>query len=922
MSIARRLAGRGALGLAVFLVAAAVQAAVDPATLPQVSYQPGGPSYWDRPYFANAMSPGLWVDQNWNTIPYWNSPQFDANGYPMFLQAGQTLRGIVNGLNSGYGSVPSSWPDAMAILRGHLVLTWQGNADIRLQGGGCSYLPGESSGPSTGLLLNGRRAYLCPDVAGYFDVVAMSTALTDIKLWLPDPASPQTASLENQLFHPAFLARVNEAPWGLVRFMDWNSTNASPVEAWTDRRRPSHAFKVGILNPQPPAQGFPGDRDTGVAYEHMVALANATGKDLWINVPHLASDDFVTKLAQLLRYGSDGSNPYTSPQANPVFPPLQPGLRVYLEYSNEIWSGGNAFAQGEWAAQQAQAQGISKAQFNARRFCDVWRTFQQVFGGTSRLVRVAAVFTALQSYTEPFLTEMRDYGGTLSPPVEPDVIACTTYFGNGIQDWVHAKSEAQGLTADKWFYTGEYFDPGNGVLRPVSLPPTDPYWTSRRFFAHMGQAFQEWRRRMLGGSAAEGGGPDATGFGGGFDVWLRQLALTVFPQPKPLVAYEGGPSLYTDYLDGPDPRDDGITLFVSAMNRHLAIKTLYAVHLNMAKSKGLRTHSAFVDAGLWSKYGQWGHLEYLQQPKSRAPKWDFLLNWVDEMADVRHVDDPQGAVPAFVEAPGGLPVGLVGQPYLADIHTSGGNGARKARVVGQSLSSGLQAVPLFVTAPGTVRVSGSPTESGTNYVYVRVTDADGDPAWRIFSFYVAGGPGTLVEPDFRGADPGLHTPWTPTYFQATSVGSYSGLQFGAGSFGAADDDVLAYSVNAPPTMSTLAQAIQENEYVRLTLQAASGQGLNLRQGEMRFTINRQDYHAPRSYAVFTSVGGFVLGQELFVTPQFWETDEPREFTFTLPDSAAYDGLTGPLEVRIYGFDAQYGGHRTRLTAFKLRESVP
>jgi hypothetical protein len=244
------------------------------------------------------------------------------------------------------------------------------------------------------------------------------------------------------------------------------------------------------------------------------------------------------------------------------------------------------------------------------------------------------------------------------------------------------------------------------------------------------------------------------------------------------------------------------------------------------------------------------------------------------------------------------------------------------KVVGQSLSVGLTAAPLFALAPGTVRVSGKPGASGTNYIYLRVTDADGDPAWRIFTFYVAGGPGTLLEADLRGADPGLHTPWLPTYVLAPAVGSYSGLVFGAGSFGAAGNDALTYSVNAPATMSSLAQALAENEYVRLTLQAAAGSTLDLRRGEVRFTINRQDYHAPRSYAVFTSVAGFALGQEVFTTPQFWETDEPREFTFTLPDLPAYDGLTAPLEIRLYGFDAQYGGHRTRLTAFKLREEVP
>ena len=43
-----------------------------------------------------------------------------------------------------------------------------------------------------------------------------------------------------------------------------------------------------------------------------------------------------------------------------------------------------------------------------------------------------------------FLQEIRDYGPTLSPAVEPDVVAPTTYFGNGIQDWVQREGAGDG----------------------------------------------------------------------------------------------------------------------------------------------------------------------------------------------------------------------------------------------------------------------------------------------------------------------------------------------------------------------------------------------------------------------------------------------------------------------------------------------
>jgi hypothetical protein len=907
-----------AAGLLV-MSAAVLRADVDPQALPQVSYHPGGPAYWDRPYFANALSSGSWVDQDFQTLPYWSSTQFDANGFPQTLVAGQTeIRAIVNGLHAGYGASPSNFPDLRAIFRGHWVVTWQGNADIRLDGTATTYLPGESSGAATGALLNGRRVYRVTDAPGWISVRQIVAPVTDIKVFLPDPANPQNASIENQLFHPSFLARVNEASWGLIRTMGFTETNASPVQDWVDRRRPRHAFAVGVLNTRPPANGFSGNRATGVAYEHLVALSNATQKDLWINVPHLATDDFVQRLARLVRFGSDGTNPYTSPQPNPVWAPLAANLKVYVEYSNEIWSNGDSFAQGNWAQDQANAAGISKPRFNARRFSQVWRIFQQEFGGSTRIVRAAAVFTASQAYTGEFLNELRDYGPTQSPAVTPDLIACTTYFGNGIQDWAHAKAQQQAGTGDPWFYTTGVFDPGNGQLRPVSLPATDPYWRSKPFQRHLSETLTEWRRRMLGGSASEGGGPDATGFGGGFEMWLRQLALTTFPQPKALVAYEGGPSLYTDYLDGGDVRDDGVTTFMSALNRHGGIRQLYDIHLNLAKSKGLRTHSAFVDAGVWGKYGQWGHLEHWAQSRLAAPKHFFLLDWIQQMASVRHVDDALGLTPEFVNAPSLAPA-IVGQPYTADVLTTDGNGARTVRVVGTSLSPGLRTEPL-AGDPGGFRVAGTPSVSGPNHAYARVVDADGDPAWRVFSFYAAGGPGTLVDADLRGDDPALNTPWTAAYVTDPSVASYGGLVRGAGSIGAAGDDAFTYSVNAPPTESTLAQAVAENEYVGVTLTAAAGQPFALRRGTLRFTVNRQDYHSPRRYAVFTSVGGFAAGQEVFLSPLNTDLDEPRELVVTLPDTAAYDGLAS-VQIRIYGYAANFGGHRTRLAAFKLSERV-
>jgi len=153
--------------------------AINPATLPQVGYHPGGLNYWSTPYFANALSMGNgWMEHapfEWGTaVDIWNNPQFDANGYPQYLNSGLELRAIIYPLHANYGDLrPGTWPRRSGPAEGHVVLAWQGRADIRLGGG--TYLSDESSGPSTGMLLNGRRVYLFDGVNGWINVHAIDT---------------------------------------------------------------------------------------------------------------------------------------------------------------------------------------------------------------------------------------------------------------------------------------------------------------------------------------------------------------------------------------------------------------------------------------------------------------------------------------------------------------------------------------------------------------------------------------------------------------------------------------------------------------------------------------------------------------------------------------------------------------------------
>ncbi|MCU0872974.1 MAG: hypothetical protein MUE50_11600, partial [Pirellulaceae bacterium] len=157
-------------------------------------------------------------------------------------------------------------------------------------------------------------------------------------------------------FHPVFLQRWQGV--ACLRFMDWMHTNGSKLSRWADRPTPDDATFT----------------EQGVALEVMIDLANRLDADPWFCMPHLADDDFVRRFAELVQQR------------------LEPERKVYVEYSNEIWNG--QFEQSRWAGQQGQQLGFADKpweagwRFTAYRSVQIFRIWEQVFGGTGRLVRV------------------------------------------------------------------------------------------------------------------------------------------------------------------------------------------------------------------------------------------------------------------------------------------------------------------------------------------------------------------------------------------------------------------------------------------------------------------------------------------------------------------------------------------------------
>jgi hypothetical protein len=212
-------------------------------------------------------------------------------------------------------------------------------------------------------------------------------------------------------WRPDFLAEL--APYKVLRFMDWNETNDSnnPQAVWSTRKQ-----KTQMQN-EP------------VAFEWQIDLCNRAQKDYWLNVPHEATPDMWQSLAQL------------------VHDQLDPRLRVYLEWSNEVWNSG--FPQNAYAANQAKTLKLSgetpAIAYQVYESVRMYETFEGVFGkGSPRIVKVIAGQAA---WTGPCQDELTAFGdSTINPKgTKADVYAVAPYFtGNSIADLMTAVGTSVG----------------------------------------------------------------------------------------------------------------------------------------------------------------------------------------------------------------------------------------------------------------------------------------------------------------------------------------------------------------------------------------------------------------------------------------------------------------------------------------------
>ena len=193
------------------------------------------------------------------------------------------------------------------------------------------------------------------------------------------PSSPLHSGLTGlRVIRPGYPADTQETftreflrslkPFAILRFMDWLDTNHNPgyygdpghhTLHWSARRLPDEATQQAM-----------GEK-YGVAWEVVIRLANQTGKDLWINIPVAADDDYITQLARLLKRD------------------LAPQRKIYIEHSNEVWNFGfPQYTYNKLAAMDEVARGNSPLNNDGSSDSEAWAHRRHAM----RLVRIGQIF--------------------------------------------------------------------------------------------------------------------------------------------------------------------------------------------------------------------------------------------------------------------------------------------------------------------------------------------------------------------------------------------------------------------------------------------------------------------------------------------------------------------------------------------------
>nr|WP_162623917.1 calcium-binding protein [Paracoccus saliphilus] len=381
---------------------------------------------------------------------------------------------------------------------------------------------------------------------------------------------------EGKIFNPDWIKLIDDMR--SLRFMDWQSTNNSDVSRWTDRAQATDATWA---------------TEAGVPLEIMVKLANETGTDPWFNIPHLADQDYIRNFVSYVKEH------------------LDPDLKPFFEYSNEVWNW--QFEQAQWANREGQKlwpnQGDAWVQYYGMKAAEMAKIIDQVYGqNVDDLVnKVIATHTGWQGLEWSILEAPNAVRNGLEKPASLfNDYAVTGYFDGSL-------GREKAPVVLEWIANSETAATAQGRALGLSGSQLDTYIQQHKYDQAIGLAIRELRDGSVTGN------PDGS---------IANLVKSFEYHKKiadaydlDLVMYEGGTHVVGVGQWGNNRQ---LADFFVALNQSDDMGQLYLELLSGWKNAGGTLFNAFVDVGRHGIHGSWGALQHLDDQSER---WDALVEF-------------------------------------------------------------------------------------------------------------------------------------------------------------------------------------------------------------------------------------------------------------------------------------------------------
>lgn len=329
---------------------------------------------------------------------------------------------------------------------------------------------------------------------------------------------------------------------------------------WAQRAKLTDATWGGSANDNNPLLQRYG---RGAPLEVQVALANQLKAHPWFNIPHNATDEYVTEFANYVRDN------------------LNAGLKAHIEYTNEVWN--YIFWGSLYARKKGMDLGLGSAFTNqeywagalyyAKRATEIFKLWETAFNDNSRLVRILGTVQ-----TDIFLT--RNMLNYLDTKDHVDAVATNAYFYACLNRT------------------------STGCSNTTTIPKTlNEVTTVDEVFAAIDNANDPNGLPKL-------------------QINLAAQATEVARFGKVLYAYEGGQHLTVD-----GSTDDTRRNVFEAANRDPRMGERYTTLLNGWKTAGGQQFMLYTQPQSFHKWGLFAMKETLLQPRYSTPKYDAAMKF-------------------------------------------------------------------------------------------------------------------------------------------------------------------------------------------------------------------------------------------------------------------------------------------------------